>query len=589
MGSHERFEKILSKVKSKYWERSHKFGIRIPKSIQEAINIDKENGDTLWTDAIAEEMNKVMIAFELYDDSISSLIGYKQLHIHMIFDIRMGENFRRKARLVADGHRTKVPASSTYSTVVSRDSVCICFMIAALNNLDLLAADVENAYLNAPCREKHWIKAGPEFGSNEGRTYIVVRALYGLRSSGAAFRAYMAEILDGIGFKSSIADPDVWLRMSIKSDGEKYYEYILIYVDDILCISADPNGTMIEISNNIKFKKNKVAPPEMYLGATIQQRILNGQKCWTMSSITYVKAAIENVAVQLKERKMKFNNKAVTPIHQGYKPELDQSQLLNSADITFFQELIGMLRWAIEIGRVDIYHEVSILSTYQAAPRLGHLEQLIHIFSYLKKQPKTTLYFDPALPKYDESIFQGSPMEDFKELYRDAKEAMPNNAPPSLGKIVTMTAFVDASHAANTVTRRSHTGFIIFANRAPIYWYSKKQSTVETSTFSSEFIALKTCMEQVTALRYKLHMFGIELDGPTNIFCDNKTCVSCASNVEATLNKKHSSLAYHACKYAVAAGIIKVTWINTNDNIADPLTKQLTVQKRAYLFGNWTY
>ena len=119
---------ILSKVKSKYWERSHKFGIRIPKSIREAIEIDKENGDSMWTDAIAEEMNKVRIAFELYEDSITSLIGYKQLHIHMIFDIRMGENFRRKARLVADGHRTIVPASSTYSTVVSRDSVRICLL-----------------------------------------------------------------------------------------------------------------------------------------------------------------------------------------------------------------------------------------------------------------------------------------------------------------------------------------------------------------------------------------------------------------------------------------------------------------------------
>ena len=538
-------------------------------------------------------MAKVQVAFELYEDSIDKLVGYKQLNIHMIFDIRMGENFRRKARLVADGHRTKVPASSTYSTVVSRDSIRICFMLAALNGLQLLAADIENAYLNAPCQEKHWVKAGPEFDKDEGKTYIVCRALYGLRSSGAAFRAYLAEILDAIGFKSSIADPDVWIRSNIKPDGQHYYKYILVYVDDILCISATPKETMLEISSNdkgrIKFKKNKIEPPTMYLGATVAEKQINGNNCWTMSSSTYIKAAIETIEKQLPSKGLKFNNRCHTPIQQGYRPELEQSQELDEDGITFFQECIGMLRWAIELGRVDIYHEISILSSYQAAPRRGHLEQLINIFSYLKKHPKLTLYFDKDLPRYDEALIQGSPIEDFKELYRDAEEQLPNNMPPPLGPPVRMTAFVDASHAANRVTRKLHTGFIIFVNRAPVYWYSKRQSTVETSTFSSEFIALKTCMEQIVAMRYKLRVFGVNIDGPATVFCDNQTCVNCSSNMEATLNKKHSSLAYHATRHAVAAGIIRVAWIESSENLADPLTKQLTVQQRNHLFGNWTY
>ena len=127
----------------------------------------------------------------------------------------MSENFRRKARLVADGHKTDPPASVTYSTVVSRDSVRICLMLAALNDLDVKCADVENAYLNAPCREKYWTVAGPEFGIDEGKIFIICRALYGLKSSGAAYRSHLAKSLDEIGFKSSIADPDVWLRSCI--------------------------------------------------------------------------------------------------------------------------------------------------------------------------------------------------------------------------------------------------------------------------------------------------------------------------------------------------------------------------------------
>ena len=98
-----------------------------------------------------------------------------------------------------------------YSTVVSRDSVRIMLLIAALNDLEVLGADIQNAFLSAPNLEKIWMKAGPEFGPEQGKTFIVVRALYGLKSASAAFRAFMAEKLDLIGFKSSVADPDVWL------------------------------------------------------------------------------------------------------------------------------------------------------------------------------------------------------------------------------------------------------------------------------------------------------------------------------------------------------------------------------------------
>jgi hypothetical protein len=81
----------------------------------------------------------------------------------MIFDIKMDGNFTRKARLVAGGHTTVAPASITYSSVVSRESVRLAFAIAGLNDLDVYAADISNAYLYAPCREKIWTVAGPEF------------------------------------------------------------------------------------------------------------------------------------------------------------------------------------------------------------------------------------------------------------------------------------------------------------------------------------------------------------------------------------------------------------------------------------------
>ena len=582
---------ILSKVKSKYWQRTHKYGIKIPKTVAEAHAFDLENGNKLWEESINAEMPKIHGSVVEHDGEISQLVGYQEITGHIIFDVKLAENFRRKARYVADGHKTETPTSVTYSTVVSRDSVRICLTIAALNDLEVLAADVENAYLTAPCREKVWLRGGPEFGHRQGKILVIKKALYGLKSSGAAFRAFLAEKLDNIGFKSSIADPDVWLRAATKPTGEKYYEYMLIYVDDILCISHDARRPMNEIQASLKFKKNKVEEPEFYLGARLEKKRLNGRDIWTMSSTDYVKAAIANVEEQLKKRGKKLPTKAPTPMTTNYYPEMDTSPELDPHGVTTYQELIGMLRWSVEIGRVDILTELSMLSSYQASPRQGHLEQIYHIFAYLKKKPKLTLYFDPQEPDIDPRWFEGDSEDIFKEQYRDAEEQLPDPSmmPEPRGASIGTAAYVDASHAANKVTRRSHTGFVIFMNRAPVIIYSKRQNTVEASTFSSEFIAMKACIEHITALRFKLRMFGVPVIDSTKILCDNESVVKNSTILSSTLNKKHSSIAYHSVRWHVAAGVVKIAWISTDYNLADPLTKRLCAEKRDALFGEWTY
>jgi len=125
-------------------------------------------------------MKNVRVAFEVYEDDPSTLPpGYQEIACHMIFDVKMGENSRRKARMVAGGHVTEVPTNLTYSSVVSRDSIRIALTVAALNGLDIFACDILNAYHSAPCRERIWTIAGPEFGVEDcGKTMLVVRALY---------------------------------------------------------------------------------------------------------------------------------------------------------------------------------------------------------------------------------------------------------------------------------------------------------------------------------------------------------------------------------------------------------------------------
>ena len=536
-------KQIISKVKSKYWIRTHKFGIKIPKNAEEAKAFDLENGDTKWWDSICKEMANVRPALEVWDKPISEIpIGYQQVRCHLIFDIKMGENFRRKARFVAGGHTTDAPSTLTYASVVSRDSVRIALTIAALNELKVMVCDIQNAYLTADCREKIWTRAGPEFGSEVGTIFIIRKALYGLKTAGAAFRALLAETLYDIGYVPTKADPDVWLRPATKSNGFEYYEVVLCYVDDVLAVSEDPKSTLEGLQSTFKLKDNKIAEPDMYLGAQLGKMQIDRHECWTMSAEKYVAASVKNVEEALAKRNLRLPTKCYTPLATDYRPELETSSELKADGVQYYQELIGVLRWAVELGRVDILLETALMSTHLALPRSGHLNQVYRMFGYLKMYPKRKLAFDGMHPKISERMFK---VHEWYDFYRDAKEAIPSDMPSPRGNPMSTHCFVDASHGSDRATRRSQTGILIFCNKAPIIWHSKRQNTVEASTFGSEFQAMKNAVELSESLRYKLRMFGVPIDGPTNVFCDNEAVYKITSIPESTLKKKHHSIAYH--------------------------------------------
>ena len=138
-----------------------------------------------------------------------------------------------------------------------------------------------------------------------------------------------------------------------------------------------------------------------------------------------------------------------------------------------------------------------------------------------------------------------------------------------------MSCFVDADHAGSQATRRSQTGVLIYVNCAPILWYSKRQNTVETSTFGSEFVAARIAVEMVEGLWYKLRMMGVQVDGPTNVFCDNAVVVMNTTKPESTLKKKHNAIAYHRVREAQAAGVIRIAKEDGETNLAYVLTKSL--------------
>jgi hypothetical protein len=180
-------------------------------------------------------MKNVRVAFRILPDDERVPQNYQFVHCHMIFDVKM-EDLCRKARLVAGGHTTEAPATMTYASVVSRETVRIALLIAALNDLPVWAADIMNAYITAPNQEKIWTTLGAEFCEDAGKKAIIVRALYGLKSAGASFRNHLGECMRALGYVPCLADPDLWIKPQTTKDGFEYYSYILCYVDDILVI-----------------------------------------------------------------------------------------------------------------------------------------------------------------------------------------------------------------------------------------------------------------------------------------------------------------------------------------------------------------
>jgi hypothetical protein len=250
---------------------------------------------------------------------------------------------------------------------------------------------------------------------------------------------------------------------------------LLVYVDDVLAISHRAKEVIDSIGEIYKVKPGSDKEPDIYLGANVKKvQMPDGREVWASSPCDYVKNAIKMVERLFDEDGEGYvlKNKVKNPFPANYKPELDVSDELGLELSSRYLQLIGIARWAIELGCINIYLEISLLSQYQVNLRVGHLEALYHVFAYMKNHlDMGRIVYDSLTPKVDASVFNKD--ADWMEFYGDVQEEMPPRMPKPRGKKVTVSAFVDANNAGNVVTRRLHTGIIIYVQNALTIWYSK--------------------------------------------------------------------------------------------------------------------
>ena len=545
----------------------YQHGFQVPKDYNDAMRLDKENGNTHWQDAMDLELTQIH-EYKVFKDTgkakfhngkVVTPDGFQKIRVHFVYAVKHDGRF--KARLVADGHLTKEPVESIYSGVVSLRSLRMVVFLSQLNKLEIWGADVGNAYLEAYTDEKLCIMAGPEFKELQGHLRIMVKALYGTHSGGARWHDRLFDILQELKFKPSKADPDVWMRPEA---GGTCYEYIAVYVDDLAIAAKDPQAFCNELKKKYNLKLKGVGPLEYHLGCTYKKY---PDGTLAADPRRYVNKILESYERMFKEKPRKSR----PPLEGGDHPELDTSELCDEHQTKQFQTLIGQLQWLISLGRFDIAVHVMSLSRFRAQPRKGHLDRAKRIVGYLLFLPDGAIRFRIGEPDF--SSLKDQEYDWTRTVYSGACEQIPHDIPKPLGKHVQTTHYVDANLHHDLATGKAVTGALHFLNQTPIDAYTKRQSTVETATYGSEFVAARTAVDQIIDIRTTLRYLGVPIRDKSYMFGDNKSVVTSSTIPNSTISKRHHLASYHRVREAIAAKFISFHWKDGKSNPADILSK----------------
>jgi hypothetical protein len=243
---------------------------------------------------------------------------------------------------------------------------------------------------------------------------------------------------------------------------------------------------------------------------------------------------------------------------------------LDEDGIQQYQSLIGSMQWAISIGRFDIAVHVMSMSSFRTSPRRGHLDRAKRMVGYLSKFRLAKIRVLTNEPDY--SDVERIEYDWTKSVYGDVSEIIPRDTPPPLGGFITLTHYQDANPYHDIITGRSITGILHFMNKLPIDWYNKKQATIETATYGSEFISARTCIDQIVDLRLTLRYLGVPIRDVSYMFGDNKTVVDSLNQPHARLHKRHNALSFHHVREVIASKYVLMMHLSGKANPSDILS-----------------
>jgi len=532
--------------------------VPIPGTVRTALN---SRYAAQWKAAMDKEMLSI-VAHETFEvvnlpDAQTNIVSCK-----WVFAIKQeaGIVTRFKARLVARGFSQQhgVDFDETYSSVARLKTVRCFLAVVAIRDLELELMDVETAYLNAPLKERVYMKQpqGYHRGSDKS-VWLLKKALYGLRQSGREWHQHVDQFIMSLGFKRCQSDQCVY----IKTSRSGHPILILLYVDDIPSAFAEQDRQEWEEIKRAfaeKYKIKFLGEADWFLGMSIV-RDRKSKLLWL-----HQKSYAETV---LEEFGMEECKGVSSPGAQG---ELSKQQCPTTAEEIEamrkipYRQAVGSLMYLVNCTRVDMAHDVQLVAQFAQNPGADHWRAVVQILRYLSNTAHYGLQFGATA--------SAAP---------SASSAAASVSVPSSNSALIV--FADANWGSCRDSRRSTTGWLIQLCGGWIDWSCKKQETVALSSCEAEYVAASSASAGVTWTVQLLREIGFmdwiyggaQLSPIPVLFSDNRSAIAMAQTDSLHSRSKHIDIKHHFIREQVDRKFIALQWISTHDQVADILTKTL--------------
>ncbi|CAL1375374.1 unnamed protein product [Linum trigynum] len=458
-----------------------------------------------------------------------SVIGCK-----WVYTLKMlpeGTVEREKARLVAQGFRQEygVDYEETFAPVAKMQTVRSLLAVAAMKEWRLLQLDVKNAFLHGDLKETIYMERPP--GYTRGDDTMVCRlrrSLYGLKQAPRAwFEKFHATILHA-GLVQSENDPSLFLRSTSRG-----ITALLIYVDDMVVTGDDSVGIEeLLLVLRSAFNLKELGDLSYFLGLEIHRSTAGihvGQRKYIVDL--------------LEEAQMDDCLPCNTPMEQNLKLRQLEGDLLS--DGSLYRSIVGSLIYLTHT-RPDISYPVQIVSQFMSAPRKPHWLAVQRILRYLRGTQEVGLLF----PTGGASILE---------------------------------AYSDADYAGCQDTRRSTSGWCVKIGNSFISWRCKKQDRVSKSSTEAEYRSMSEVSSEIVWLRRLLAELGVTCQDPVRLYVDNTSAICIATNPVLHDRTKHIEVHVHYVRQLVAEGTVELTYITSEDQTSDLLTKAVSTSRHWFL------
>ncbi|KAJ9557645.1 hypothetical protein OSB04_012259 [Centaurea solstitialis] len=494
-----------------------------PKTFSEAMSSRDAH---LWKEAINDEMDSILGNGTWELDNLPK--GKIPIGSKWIFKKKYhpdGSISAYKARLVAKGYRQRegIDYFDTYAPVARISSIRTLIAISALKGLYIHQMDVKTAFLNGYLNEEIYLEQPEGFvvPGQENKVCRLIKSLYGLKQAPKQWHERFDTTVTNFGFRHNGADRCIYSKCT--SD---YTVVICLYVDDMLIISTDLEGiseTKKYLSSNFKMKD--LGEVDTILGIKVKR---TGSQI-SLSQSHY----IEKILTKFQHLNIKEFN---TPFDSCVKLGANSGRAVAQLE---YAGAIGSMMYAMHCTRPDIAFAVSKLSQHTINPGVEHWKAVSRVLGYLKRTSKLEMTYMSS-----SGILEG---------------------------------YSDASWIDQTSDSKSTSGWIFTLAGGAISWASKRQTCIAHSTMEAEFIALAAAGKEAEWIRDLLSDIRLwDVPMPSiPMYCDSEATLSKVYNVVYNGKSRHIGLRHNYVRQLFENGTIKVVFVKSSKNLADPLTKPL--------------